>query len=68
VVNRLQGPLPDELEAALAATGLEVAARIPADDQVADLDARGQPLLRVNGSSPAAQAAEALAEIVLKET
>ncbi len=68
VINRVVGALPAELEAAVAATGLEVAARIPADDQIADLDARGQPLLHVNGTSAAAQAVEALAAIVLKES
>ena len=67
VVNRVSGELPAELEAAIAATGMEVAAHIPADDQVADLDARGQPLLQLNGSSPAAAAVEALAERVLRE-
>ncbi|HKY83496.1 MAG TPA: AAA family ATPase [Anaerolineales bacterium] len=68
VINRVAGDLPEELEAAIAATGLEVAARIPADDQIADLDARGQPLLHVNDTSSAAQAVEALAAVVLKES
>jgi len=67
VLNRVAGDLPTELEAAIAATGLEVAARPPADAQVADLDARGQPLLRLNGSSPAAAAIDALAERIRLE-
>jgi CO dehydrogenase maturation factor len=67
VVNRVQAALPPELEAEIAATGLEVAARIPADDQVTDLDARGQSLLQVNGTSPASAAAETLAERILRE-
>ena len=66
VINRLTGELPEELEAAVAATGLEVAARIPADDQIADLDARGQPLLHVNGTSPAAAAVEKMADQILR--
>jgi CO dehydrogenase maturation factor len=67
VVNRVAGDLPDELEAAIAATGLELAARLPIDPQIAELDARGQPLLRVNGSSPAAAGVDAIAERILRE-
>jgi len=67
VVNRVSGALPAELEAAIADTRLEVAARLPADAQLADLDARGQPLLRLNGSSPAASAVDAIAERILHD-
>jgi CO dehydrogenase maturation factor len=67
VVNRLGAERPAELEAAIAATGLEVAAHIPADAQVADLDARGQPLLQLNGTSPAAAAVDAIAERIIRE-
>jgi CO dehydrogenase maturation factor len=67
VLNRVAGDLPPELEAAVADTGLEVAARIPADDHVADLDARGLPLLRLNGTSAAAAAVDAIAERILRE-
>jgi CO dehydrogenase maturation factor len=67
VVNRVAGDLPAELAAAIADTGLEVAARIPADDQVAHLDARGLPLMQLNGSSPAAAAVDAIAERILRE-
>jgi hypothetical protein len=44
-----------------------VAARIPADKQVADLDARGQPLLHLNGTSPAAAAIDVLAGRIIRE-
>jgi CO dehydrogenase maturation factor len=67
VVNRVGGDLPPELEAAIGATGLEVAARIPAEAQVADLDARGLPLLHLNGTSTAAAAVDAIAERILRE-
>jgi CO dehydrogenase maturation factor len=67
VVNRITADPPAELEAALSATGLEVAARIPSDDRLADLDARGQPLLHLNGTSPAAAAVDAIAERILRE-
>ncbi|MBM2842650.1 MAG: hypothetical protein HW404_487, partial [Anaerolineales bacterium] len=40
---------------------------IPADGRVADLDARGEPLLHLNGTSPAAAAVEAIAERILRE-
>jgi len=66
VLNRVEGEVPEELAGEIAATGLEVAARIPADSHVAALDARGLPLLRLNGTSPAAQAVEALADRVLE--
>jgi CO dehydrogenase maturation factor len=67
VLNRVEGELPAELEAAIAATGLELMARVPADPQVADLDARGQPLLRLNGTSSAAAAIDAIAERIVRE-
>lgn len=67
VVNRVTGDLPAELAGAIAETGLEVAAQIPADEQVADLDARGLPLLQLNGSSAAAAAVDAIAERILRE-
>jgi len=67
VVNRVAGELPEELERAIADTGLEVAARLPVDEQIAELDSRGLPLLQVNGSSPAAAAVDAIAERILRE-
>jgi len=54
--------LPAELEAALRATTLDIAAVLPADDHLSDLDAQGVSLLQLNGASPAGQAVEALAE------
>jgi CO dehydrogenase maturation factor len=65
VVNRARGPLPAELEAALGATGLDIAAVLPADDHLSDLDAQGVSLLQLNGASPAGQAVEALANRLL---
>ena len=67
IVNRLPDEVPPEFEAALAESGLEVAARLPADAMIADLDARGRTLLRLNGTSPAAAAVEAMAERILRE-
>jgi CO dehydrogenase maturation factor len=67
IVNRAPESLPPEFDEAVRATGLELGARVPSDPQVADLDARGQPLLRLNGSSPAAAAIDSLAERILRE-
>jgi len=65
VVNRTRGALPTELSEALAATGLPIAALLPADDLLNELDAHGASLLQLNGSSPAGQAVEELAALVL---
>jgi CO dehydrogenase maturation factor len=66
VVNRARGALPSELGTALGETGLPIAAVLPADDHLSDLDARGASLLKLNGASPAGQAVEELAEKVLE--
>ena len=47
VVNRVAGELPGGLAAAIAATGLEVAATIPADPLVNEFDAAGRPLVEL---------------------
>jgi len=67
IVNRVPEDIPAEFEEAVRSTGLEVGALVPADPLVADLDARGQPLLRLNGSSPAAAAIDTLADRILHE-
>jgi CO dehydrogenase maturation factor len=60
VVNRVQDGLPQPLQEAIEGLDIEVAAVIPADDGVNQLDAMGQPLVQLNGSSPALQAMETL--------
>lgn len=65
VVNRLQGELPQPLQEAIDDLDLEVAAMIPADENVNHLDAFGQPLIQLNGDSPALQAVEALTDRIL---
>jgi CO dehydrogenase maturation factor len=60
VVNRVQDGLPQLLQEAIEALDLEVAAMIPADEGVNQLDALGQPLVQLNGTSPALQAMETL--------
>ena len=59
VVNRVvdRGPL----EAAIAATGLELGGLIPDDERVVDFDLRGEPLARLPAGSSALQAVRAVA-------
>ena len=52
VVNRVAGDLPAGLAEAIAATGLEVAAMIPADPLVNDFDATGRPLVELPNDDP----------------
>lgn len=66
VLNRVEGELPEPLQAAIQDLGLEVAASVPADERVNELDAVGSPLLDLDASSPAAQAVEGLADSVLQ--
>jgi CO dehydrogenase maturation factor len=66
VVNRVEGDLPEPLQAAILELGLEVAAAIPADPRVNELDALGSPLLDLDDSSPAAQTVERLADTILE--
>lgn len=56
IVNRLTGSLPGALQSEIDELGIEVLGMIPADDRVGELDALGQPLVSLNGSSPAASA------------
>jgi CO dehydrogenase maturation factor len=52
VVNRVAGDLPGGLAEAIAATGLEVAALIPADPLINDFDATGRPLVELPDDDP----------------
>jgi len=65
VVNRLQGELPQPLQEAINDLDLEVAAMIPADKIVNQLDALGQPLVQMDGDSPAFQAVETMTDLIL---
>ena len=67
VLNRVKGPLPEPLQEAIESVGLEVLAEIPADESVNELDALGKPLLGLDGTSPALQAVEALAQSIINE-
>jgi CO dehydrogenase maturation factor len=65
VVNRLNGELPAELSRAISSLGLEVAAMIPADEGINELDGLGKPLVDLPPGSPAGQAVETLTAHVL---
>ncbi|MCK4693898.1 MAG: hypothetical protein KAT23_09705, partial [Anaerolineales bacterium] len=65
VVNRLQGELPQPLQEAIDDLDLEIAAMIPADEIVNQLDALGQPLVQMDGDSPAFQAVETMTDRIL---
>jgi CO dehydrogenase maturation factor len=65
VINRVQGDLPEALQQAVDDSGLTLAGLIPADDQVNQLDAIGQPLIRLDGDSAAGRAIDELAGRIL---
>jgi len=61
VINRVEGDLPESLQRTAGELQMEVAALIPADGRVNTLDAEGTPLARLESSSPAWAAIDALA-------
>jgi CO dehydrogenase maturation factor len=65
VVNRVIGELPEPLKDIIEQEGLEVAATIPADERINHLDAYGEPLVELNGDSPAYKAVQSLASDIL---
>ncbi len=67
IVNRVKGEMPQPLQDAIDELGLEIAALIPADENINRLDALGMPLVQLNGDSPAAQAVEQLIERIVSE-
>jgi CO dehydrogenase maturation factor len=65
IVNRVQNDLAPPLREAIDDLDLEIAAMIPADDKVNQLDAYGEPLIQLNGDSPAYRAVEKLTTHIL---
>ena len=65
VVNRVLGELPQPLQEIIHKEGLEIAAAIPADERINHLDAYGEPLVELNGDSPAFKAVQSLASDIL---
>ncbi len=66
VLNRLQGEIPEPLQRAIDELDVEETFIIPADARVNELDALGEPLIQLNGDSPALKAVEALTEKIQK--
>ncbi|MBI2863637.1 MAG: AAA family ATPase [Chloroflexi bacterium] len=60
VVNRTGGSLSPEVEGVIESYGMELAATIPADPGVGNLDAGGQPLTGLPADAPVRQAVEKL--------
>lgn len=53
IINRLQDGLSPQVQQAIADSGLEVLAMVPADLAVTELDAAGRPLIELPADSPA---------------
>jgi CO dehydrogenase maturation factor len=66
ILNRVHGPIPEPLQAALDELDLSKFVSVPADENVNQLDAMGQPLIQLNGDSPAYQAIEAMTREIVK--
>ncbi len=62
VVNRSNGTLPPEIEKEIQAQKLRLLATIPSDSAVAELDARGRPLVELPLNSPARKAVLRIAQ------
>ena len=62
-VNRVKNGLPQEIEKAIGDFGLELVATVPEDQNLADLDIKGKPIIELPEDSPLRQAAK---EIVSK--
>jgi CO dehydrogenase maturation factor len=65
IVNRVPGELPQPLQEAIGGLDVGITAMIPSDENVNRLDAVGQPLVNLNGNSPAYQAVEELTEKII---
>jgi CO dehydrogenase maturation factor len=66
ILNRLLGDIPGPLQQAIDELGVEDTFIIPADSRVNELDAIGQPLIHLNGDSPALKAVESLTDKIQK--
>jgi CO dehydrogenase maturation factor len=64
VVNRVEGALPPELAAAIAAAGLEVGLEVPSDENVRRFDAVGRPLVELPDGSPTLEAAREVCDML----
>jgi CO dehydrogenase maturation factor len=65
IINRVTGNLPPPLEKAIEDLGIEVAAIVPADANVNQMDALGEPLINLNSDSPAWRAIDSMVSKIL---
>lgn len=65
VLNRVPGELPEPLQEAIDRLDVELAPVIPVDTKINELDAMGDPLIQLNGDSPAYKAVEKITSHVL---
>lgn len=66
ILNRVAGELPQPLRDAIDKMDIELGAVIPADPKINQLDALGQPLINLNGQSPAQREIDKLTEKLLE--
>ncbi|NIM93181.1 MAG: AAA family ATPase [Anaerolineales bacterium] len=65
IVNRVQGDLPTPLQDAINDLDIEVAAIVPVDSNVNQMDAVGEPLINLDGDSPAWRAIDEMVDELL---
>lgn len=66
ILNRVLGDLPQPLQQVIDSMDVELGAIIPADPQINELDALGEPLINLNGESPAQSEISKLTEKLLE--
>ena len=66
ILNRVVGDLVPPLQAAVDDLEVEIGAIIPADTRVNELDALGEPLIKLNSDSPALRAIQELTDSILR--
>ena len=67
VLNRVEGELPPTLRDAVAATGLELGATIPADPLISSFDAEGRPLVELPDEDSTVAAVQAIVDELVPE-
>ena len=66
ILNRVLGDLVPPLQQAVDELQVDRKAIVPADAHVNELDALGEPLVKLNGNSPALRSIQELTDLVLR--
>ena len=66
VLNRVPDEIPEPLQKAIDQLEVELAPVIPVDSRINELDALGEPLIQLNGDSPAYKAIETITRDIIK--